>query len=247
VVGGVQPHPIAGEMFDFDWLDLLSLHTVLAAIGWAMAIGMAIHHLNLVEPHRVRSTLLIALCVVGVLATLVEGGRDHKEARVVRDGIENIQRTINAENAPPTQILAEANDRLVDIQDSIRRLSITPPPSAGRHLSDSQIADLVTTLRPFSTMASKVDLSCSMGDARGCIYADQWMHVLRDAGWSVNGVGQAVFTPAPPLGVYIEVNNAEMPGAAVLQRALSSVGTQATGRISVQVPPNTITLIVGAE
>jgi hypothetical protein len=96
-------------------------------------------------------------------------------------------------------------------------------------------------------MASKVDLSCSVGDARGCIYADQWLHVLRDAGWSVNGVGQDVFISPPPLGVYIEVNNAEIPGAAVLQRAFSSVGTPATGRISAQVPPNTIKLIVGAE
>jgi hypothetical protein len=96
-------------------------------------------------------------------------------------------------------------------------------------------------------MASKVDLSCSVGDARGCTYADQWLHVLRDAGWSVKGVGQGVFTPAPPLGVYIEVNDAEMPGAAVLQRAFSSVGTPATGIISAQVPPDTIELIVGAE
>jgi hypothetical protein len=129
---GVWSHPVTGEMFDFDWLDLLSLHTVLAAIGWAMAIGMAIHHLHLVEPHKVRSTFLIVLCVGGVLATLIEGGREHKEARVVRDGIENIQRTVNAGNAPPTQILSDAasrlvkqetelqkaNDRLADIQES---------------------------------------------------------------------------------------------------------------------------------
>ena len=143
----------------------------------------------------------------------------------------------------------EMNEKLAEAKSAIDRLLIgqsATAQAAARVLTADAANRLISNLKPLVPAGIKVEISCTIGDARGCQYANQWLAVLKAAGWQANGVPQGVYMP-PPIGIFITVNNPNIPGAGILQHALASVGTPAAGQIDEKIPSAQIRLLIGGN
>jgi hypothetical protein len=132
----------------FDWTDLFSPHALLAAGGWGIASAMAIHHLHITEPSRLRSVLYAVVCSVVFVAALFVSAREHRDARVsqeqarlIKDGIDKIQTQLRTTNQTPDQILSAAAAKIIqqgkDLVEANKRLSAAGAPSQQPSLSRS--------------------------------------------------------------------------------------------------------------
>jgi hypothetical protein len=114
---------------------------------------MAIAGLHLARPHRARSIVLAIVSAVIFVAALLEGAREHKDARVAQEqqqsiqkGLDKIQSALNAGVATPDQTLAAAAAKLIDQGKEIKSLqdkvSGITHPANGLYLGDTIVAQI---------------------------------------------------------------------------------------------------------
>ena len=96
--------------------------------------------------------------------------------------------------------------------------------------------------KPFGT----VEIIAVLGDGESLHFAEVIEKSLKSAGWSTNGVNQAVFSDSLS-GLILVVHSQQTAPrqAAMLQQAFSKIGFTAVGLVDVQVPVNSVKLIVG--
>jgi hypothetical protein len=170
-------------MFDFDWSDLLSLHALFAAGDWGITSIMTISGLHFAQPDRVRSLVLIFICGIIFIVAMVEGAREHKDARTaqeqgkdIKKGLDKIQDTLGANNATPDQILSAAAAKILDQQKQIDELR------RGRQINNAaqeRVVKELSALAPHAAIVRFVPLSNPDGEN----LASQLVTVLARAHW----------------------------------------------------------------
>lgn len=142
------------------------------------------------------------------------------------------------------------------LQTLNQMIAATPQPLPGqravtqRHLGVAQKQALVRKLKAYS--GSSVSILCPSGDEEARNYAEDYMEVLRSAGWlglSGSRPDRAVFGPGVS-GVVILINQEDEsshripPQATALLRALKQTGITARGSRDTKVAPGTVRIVV---
>lgn len=125
-----------------------------------------------------------------------------------------------------------------------------PFPVSQRHLGNAQKQALVRKLKAYS--GSSVSILCPSGDEEAGRYAEDYMEVLRSAGWvglAGSRPDRAIFGPGVS-GVVILINQEDEsshkipPQATALLRALKQTGITARGSRDEKVAPGTVRIVV---
>jgi hypothetical protein len=170
-------------VFDFDWSDLLSLQALFAGGGWGVSSIMAIAGLHLAKPHRGRSTALLIVCALVFIAALIEGAREHKDARIaqeqqnkIADGITALQSKLN-----------EQNREIQSLKDQFADLHLE------RHLSEQQKNDLRKYLVGFAEpSAPDIIIAFIKGDVEAGQYAKEFLEFFNSIGINSSGSGNSM-------------------------------------------------------
>ena len=92
----------------------------------------------------------------------------------------------------------------------------------------------------------KVRVYCMLGDAESCTYAADFIEVLKQANWEVDGPNQVVFSePIPALWISIADKANVPPSADALGHALEHTEIQFIGRIDERLGLGILGLTVG--
>jgi hypothetical protein len=129
-----------------DWIAYFSPQALLFAVGWGVAGGMAIPHLQTAREHRLRSLALLLICCLGLVVALVAGARQQEQAlrnddqqKAIAAGIGRIAAALSvtaasAKNATPDHLLATVADKiqqqnleLAALREEVGRLVRLPP------------------------------------------------------------------------------------------------------------------------
>jgi hypothetical protein len=130
-----------------DWIAYFSPQALLFAVGWGVASGMAIPHLQTGREHRLRSLALLLICCLGLVVALVAGARQQEQAlrtddqqKAIAAGVARIAAALSvttaasAKNAAPDHVLVTVADRiqqqnleLAALRQQVGRIERLPP------------------------------------------------------------------------------------------------------------------------
>lgn len=116
---------------------------------------------------------------------------------------------------------------------------------AQRTITGEQRTVLINVLRAGPSGSLKV--YAVLGDFESINFATELDAALKEAGWSTDGVNQAIYTPAGPVGIELRVKSKESAPAHVqtLHRALAAIGINAPGVLDESLDPTLVELVVG--
>jgi hypothetical protein len=140
--------------------------------------------------------------------------------------------------------LAKQQERAAKAENDLAQLKVAVQP---RRLSPLQQQTLISLLS--SGPKGEVALTCVMGDGEGYAFAIDVDHVLKAAGWTVEGGGvtQAAFSGGNPVGFGLLVHTAiTAPKFAThLQQAFFSLGVPLAGLEVASVAEGKVQIIIG--
>lgn len=135
------------------------------------------------------------------IARMAEKARTETETKA-----STVQNDLRDELKRANEGLSETQQQLRQMQLSVDRLSLTRPTGPPSNLSGLDRERLVATLSPFRGEVAHTNIAAALGDARAILYAQQWMELLSESKWPVDGVDQAIWTP-PLVGIQIVVKS----------------------------------------
>ena len=102
---------------------------------------------------------------------------------------------------------------------------------------------LANKLRTLTT--AKIEIECPLGDTEALEFATHFKNVFEDAGWTVDGITQSVFTGSPK-GLILRIHDTEStPYSLVVPDILKEAGFSVFGAMQPAIPAGTISLLVG--
>lgn len=116
-----------------------------------------------------------------------------------------------------------------------------------RKLMEAQRLAIDRVLR--SAPKQKVRIMTIMNSVEAGQYAESFKLVLENAGWTVDGINQGMFSPTVPIGIWILVKDARaVPLAAdILAKAFHDAGIQTQGAANPQLQTGEVELRIGAK
>ncbi len=135
--------------------------------------------------------------------------------------------------------------KLVEIA-RIERATAVAQQQQGRRLSEDEERRFAAALT--SGIRGRVDLAVTLGDTEAYAFAQQLDRLLRQSGFSTEGVSQSVFT-GPVVGVILLVQDRTRipPGFETLVAAFRAAGVQVESAENATKPPEVTSLIVGMK
>jgi len=94
---------------------------------------MGIRQLYIAESNRLWTIILIGLCAIFAIGSLIEGAREHRDARIAEENqehvdnkLDDIRKSLSLGNAAPAQVLSAAAAKL---QEQEKRIKILEHPA----------------------------------------------------------------------------------------------------------------------
>jgi hypothetical protein len=116
-----------------------------------------------------------------------------------------------------------------------------------RRLAEAQGEGIARFLR--SAPKQTITIMTVMSSVEAGQHAESFKKAIENAGWTVNGVNQGMFSPTVPVGIFILVKDAgAVPLAAdLLANALKSAGIPFQGELNPQLNAGEVELRIGAK
>jgi hypothetical protein len=131
------------------------------------------------------------------------------------------------------------------IADAEKRAARLESKQAPRRLTPTQRKQISELLK--GVAHAKVVVTAVLGDGEAIRYANDLVEALGQAGWTVDGVNQAVYAPNNPVGLLIRVKDKNNPpqGTIEIGSAIKKVGLQIAGAEVPSTAPDIIEIVVG--
>jgi hypothetical protein len=213
----------------FDWVAVILLFMTFASGVGVLITGNIINKRQEQQLRTFNSGLTAAKTELGKQQERAANA----DARVA--GLEVDAADAKAEMAKQQTRAATAERRLLELQERIKP----------RHLSEPDKELLVKELSPLPPITVQIAWSLTAPDGEGL--AEDFADVFKRLGWKMpHNPSSNVFNVAP-VGVHIVVHDRQTAPAhaGAFQHALKSIGIEAPGGVSSDVPPNSFEIRIG--
>ena len=133
-----------------------------------------------------------------------------------------------------------------DLNESRSKIGQLEKATAPRVIDAGQRKKLAEAL--LACKGGKLSIAALLGDAEAIQFAQQLDEAFKSAGWQSSGVSQVVFSGAP-VGLILRVQSRDSfhPCTPLVQRALASIGYEASGEVVAGTSVQAVDLVVGKK
>ena len=171
----------------------------------------------------------------GYAAYVIGRHRGEVEQTILQDKLSTTREELDEKNRELEKTAGEARQKAAEVE--ARQMP--------RRLTTDQRTKLLSLLSSEKGMA--VTITSPLGDLEARTFAEDLLSVLKEAGWSVDGLNQALYTESQiGLRIFVKDPSNSPPGAVLLADSLHKAGLQFTVfRVADDFPPLELGLVVG--